>query len=117
MKKTILFLVSGMTLLALSSCGSSKTLYSWYDYEDATYKYTKNPDEKRQERMMNQYAKVLQKQKGTRKTVQPGLYAEYGYMLVKAGKKEEGLELLNKEMELYPESKVYVSRIIEQLKK
>ncbi|MCM1079394.1 MAG: DUF4810 domain-containing protein [Bacteroidales bacterium] len=117
MKKSTLFLLSGAVVTALSACGPSKTLYSWYDYEDATYKYTKNPDEKHQEKMMNQYAKVLQKQKGTRKTVQPGLYAEYGYMLVKAGKKEEGLELMNKEIELYPESKAYVSRIIEQLKK
>lgn len=99
------------------SCSSSTSLYSWYNYEDATYNYYKNPDEKKQEKMMNQYAKMLQNQKGTRKVVPPGLNAEYGFMLVKAGKKEEGLALLQKEIELYPESEKYISRIINQLKK
>jgi len=49
--------------------------------------------------------------------VQPGICAEYGYLLIKQGKREEGLQLLKKEIELYPESKVFITRIIKQFEK
>ena len=45
------------------------------------------------------------------------MYAEYGYLLYKTGKKEEGIEFLKQEMELYPESEKYISRIVKQLEK
>lgn len=49
--------------------------------------------------------------------VPPGLYAEYGYMLYRTGKKEEGLSFLRTEIKTYPESEKYISRIIKQLEK
>jgi hypothetical protein len=61
---------------------------------------------------MNQF-----KQKGIRKVVPPGVNAEYGYLLYKAGKKEEGLALLKAEIKAYPESETFISRIIKQLEK
>ena len=61
--------------------------------------------------------KMIEKQKGLRKTVPPGLNAEYGFLLCKLGKKEEGIKYLKAEMALYPESATYVSRIIKQLEK
>ena len=99
------------------SCGSTKSLYSWYDYEDVTYQYSKKSTEELQVKVLEQYKKVTDKQKGVRGVVPPGLYAEYGYLLCKTGKKEEGLSFLKKETELYPESEKYISRIIKQLEK
>lgn len=114
-------IISGIALLAmaaaLASCSSTKALYSWYDYEDATYQYSKKATPKLYEKMMEEYEKVNNKQKGTRKVVPPGFNAEYGFQLCKDGKKDEGLKYLNKEIELYPESKTYVSRIIKQIEK
>ena len=60
---------------------------------------------------------MIEKQKGLRKTVPPGLNAEYGFLLCKQGKKEEGIKYLKAEIALYPESATYVSRIIKQLEK
>lgn len=105
------------TVLALASCGSTKTLYSWYDYEDVTYEYNKEPTDKKKEAMMKTLLKMSEKQKGTRGTVPPGFNAEYGYALYMGGKEEEGLELLKEEIRLYPESKTYIERIIKQLEK
>ena len=68
-------------------------------------------------RAMAQYELVVGKQKGIRKTVPPGVNAEYGYLLYKAGKKEEGLTLLKAEITAYPESETFISRIIKQLEK
>lgn len=114
MKKYFIMAVSAV---ALMSCGSTKTLYSWYDYEDATYQYSKKSTDELQVKVLEQYKKLTDKQKGVRGVVPPGLYAEYGYLLCKTGKKEEGLSFLKKETELYPESEKYISRIIKQLEK
>lgn len=113
MKKNIFFAICAMTI---TSC-QSPTLYSWYNSEDATYTYTKRSTDETLVKAMEQYEKVLKKQKGLRKTVPPGVNAEYGYLLYKAGKKEEGLTLLRAEIQAYPESEKFISRIINQLEK
>ena len=114
MKKLILL---GAVIGLLSSCSSTKSLYSWYDYENATYQYNKKRTDELKVKLMDQYLKLIQKQKGSRKVVPPGLYAEYGYALYMGGKKEEGLSYLKQEIKLYPESESYISRIIKQLEK
>ena len=115
MKKLILL---GAVIGLFASCSTStKALYSWYDYEDATYQYSKKRTDELYVKMMEHYLKLIQKQNGTRKVVPPGLYAEYGYALYMGGKKEEGLDFLKQEIKLYPESETYISRIIKQLEK
>lgn len=104
-------------VIAMTSCTTQKSLYSWYDSEDATYVYTKKATDESLEKAMEQYKKVITKQKGVRKTVPPGVNAEYGFLLCKAGKKEEGLTLLKAEIRAYPESETFISRIIKQLEK
>lgn len=114
MKKIFIFAIC---VVALVSCETEKTLYSWYDSEDATYTYTKRGTEETLTKAMAQYEKVINKQKGLRKVVPPGANAEYGFLLYKAGKKEEGLTLLRAEITAYPESEKFISRIIKQLEK
>ncbi len=115
MKKICLM---GIAALALASCSTTtKSLYSWYDYEDATYQYNKRQTEELQVKVLEQYKKLTENQKGTRGVVPPGLYAEYGYLLYKTGKKDEGLSFMKQEISAYPESEKYISRIIKQLEK
>lgn len=104
-------------LIALTSCGSQQALYSWYDSENAAYTYTKRGTEETLTKAMAQYEMVTKKQNGLRKAVPPGANAEYGYLLYKAGKKQEGLTLLKEEIKSYPESEKFISRIINQLQK
>lgn len=111
------FFIAAICVIAFTSCATQKSLYTWYDSEDATYKYTKRGTDELLTKAMAQYEKVISKQKGTRKVVPPGVNAEYGYLLYKAGKKEEGLALLKAEIKAYPESETFISRIIKQLEK
>jgi len=113
--RKIIFLA--ICVIALSSCQTQTSLYSWYGSEDATYTYTKRGSDETLAKAMAQYEKVLTQQRGARKTVPPGVNAEYGYLLCKAGKKEEGLALLRAEIQAYPESEKFISRIIKQLEK
>ena len=104
-------------MIALASCQTKNSLYSWYDSENATYMYTKRGTEETLQAAMEQYEKVIAKQKGIRKVVPPGVNAEYGFLLYKTGKKEEGIALLRAEIKAYPESEKFISRIIKQLEK
>ena len=113
--KNLFILVA--TAISLTSCSSTKSLYSWYDYEDATYQYSKKQTDELKLKVLEEYKLLTEKQKGTRGVAPPGLNAEYGYMLYRTGKQEEGLALMKKEIELYPESEKYISRIIKQKKK
>ncbi len=109
--------IGALGILFMASCTTTNNLYSWYDYEDATYQYSKRQTEELQVKMLAQYQKLIDKQNGVRGVVPPGLYAEYGFLLYKAGKKEEGLQFLKQETTLYPESEKYISRIVKQLEK
>lgn len=110
-------IISAVCMMAMASCQTQQSLYSWYDSQDATYTYTKRNTDETLAKAMAQYEKVISKQNGLRNTVPPGVNAEYGYLLYKAGKKEQGLALLRAEIAAYPESERFISRIIKQLEK
>jgi hypothetical protein len=112
--KKILF--AALLIMSITSCTTTK-LYSWYDYENRAYEYSKTPTDELRDKLLKQYKKITEKQDGTRGVVPPGLYAEYGYLLYTTGKEEEGLNFLKEEIKLYPESEIYISRIIKQLEK
>lgn len=80
MIKKVLFI--GVCIFAFASCSTVKPLYSWYNYEDITYQYSKKSTEELQVKVLEQYQKMIDKQKGARGVVPPGLYAEYGYIAI-----------------------------------
>lgn len=112
MKKLILCILS---LAFFASCTVQQPLYSWSKYDLASYNYLKNLDEKSTQELMLNYQNIINKQEGSRKAVPPGICADYGYLLMQADKAEEGKAMLLKEVELYPESKVFIERILKML--
>lgn len=113
-------IAAGIAIIALSattSCMSEKTLYSWGNYENVSYNYSKDPGEKNETELVKCYDRLFEDQKGTRKLVPPGMCAERAYLYIKKGKKDEAIALLNKEIKLYPESKLFIDRIIKQIEK
>lgn len=113
--KKILFLLIPVFLLA--SCTLHKPLYSWNKYDITSYNYIKNNDEKSTQELIKNYEAIISKQNGTRKVIPPGIYADYGFVLLQSGKTEEGNAMLEKEISLYPESKIFIARIIKMQKK
>lgn len=114
MKKTLLFI---SIIILVSSCTVQQPLYSWSKYEATSYNYLKNSDEKSTQALIENYKSIIEKQTGTRNVVPPGIYADYGYILLQTGKTEEGKALLMKEVELYPESKIFIDRILKMLER
>ena len=114
MKRIMLIAIPAFLLV---SCMPQNQLYSWENYEKTSYNYLKNSDEKTTQELIETYQKIIEKQKGTRKVVPPGVYADYGFILLQANKTAEGKEMLLKEEALYPESKVFIDRILTMIEK
>jgi hypothetical protein len=103
----------------LASCASHKSLnkplYVWGVYEITNYNYLKNKDEKSTQALIATYQNIIDKQKGARGVVPPGIYADYGFVLLQTNKTENGKSMLLKEIALYPESKIFIDRILKTL--
>ncbi|MDR1847077.1 MAG: DUF4810 domain-containing protein [Bacteroidales bacterium] len=113
MKKCYLILIA---ILVFISC-KTPDLYTWDKYDDRSYDFIKNADEQSVQNLIKTYQKIIDKQNGTRKIVPPGVYADYGLILLQINKTAEGKTMLQKEIELYPESKVFIDRILKSLDK
>ena len=102
-------------LLLFGCAPSQKTLYSWGSYQQESHDYVKNSTDGSLDDLLKVYGEMVNKQTGTRKTIPPGICADYGYLLIKKGKKAEGIAMMKKEVALYPESAPFMSRIIKKL--
>ncbi len=114
--KKIITVGAVAAVLLLASCSTTKPLYTWYDYTDDTYQSIKKADKKSQEELLKTYEKIVSKQEDDSRGIPPGVCADYGYMLIAAGKTKEGKELLMKEKALYPESAKFIDRILQRVK-
>lgn len=102
-------------ILLLTSCEPQKYLYTWGNYSHRSYNYLKNADEKSTQELIAVYKLIIENQKGARKVPPPGICADYGFLLLQQGKTDEGKVLLQREVELYPESAVFIDRVLKLL--
>lgn len=111
MKKLLL-----LTLVCTAAaCTTQTALYDWKGYDNAVYAYIKSPEQQSVDNLMMVYTKLMNSKAGLRQVPPPGLCADYGYLLLKQGKIDEGKELLTKETMLYPESKPFVDLILKRV--
>lgn len=112
MKKNISILLLFMMLV---SCAPTN-MYYWGNYGQATYQHNKYQSEKTNAELLIVFEDIINKKhKGIRNAVPPGIYADYGFFLIKDGQITKGKEMLEKELFLYPESKKAVEYILNKL--
>ena len=109
MKKIILLLI---TIVTFASCSAPTNLYTWNKYESNSYNFLKNTNEATSIKLSEEYQKIIKKQKGIRGVVPPGVYADYGFLLLQSNNMVQAREMLQKEVDLYPESKIFIDKII-----
>ena len=144
MKKELVLMLS---VLMLSSCGMTSTLYYWGGtqngttaYENLAYQSYDKQTPKSICDLVVVYEKMVSNPGGTRQVPPPGICAEYGYLLLQPETaetflnnatytqkqlfktdnysvlfQERGKEMLEKEIELYPESARFIKPLIKKL--
>lgn len=111
--KITLLLVPVFALLI--GCVPPQTTFFWGEYSSTLYNYKKTPDDKTREEHKKALLVIITESPNKRLPVPPGVQAEYGYMLILEGKDKEGLEFFEKEILLYPESRIFIERLKQAL--
>jgi hypothetical protein len=106
--RTQLALAVGFAV-SISAC-ATKEPYDWGAYEKSMYVYYKKPA------TAPDFAANLQETingaEHDHGIVAPGLYAEYGYLLLQQGNRDGAVAAFRKEEVQWPESKAFMDRMI-----
>lgn len=108
MKKVYLLL---LVLLFASGCATSNQLYSWDNYPTTLYKYKKDPTEENLQKHKEMIVSIIKTSEEQGRRVPPGVYCEYGFLLLKEGKTSEAVIYFDLEEKTYPESGVFIKNI------
>ena len=105
------------SLIFVGCATTARDTFYWGNYSLTLYDYKKNPDEITLENHKKEIISVIEISEKKNKMVPPGLFAGYGYLLLKEGNEDEGFLYFNKEIELYPESAIFITKIKEEYSK
>ncbi len=97
-----------MTLTGLAACAPAAR-FEWGAYEPALYAYAPNPENREAYRIALERAIEAGRK---RDAVAPGLLAELGYLHLQAGETAQALTLFQEERARFPESAVFMDRVI-----
>jgi hypothetical protein len=89
--------------------------YVWEDYSSTLYQMKKNPSAETIKQHMDELTNIMERSKELNLRVPPGVYCEYGFLLMKEGKKEEAFRYFDLEQQTYPESIVFITNLKGQI--
>lgn len=108
----------GLSLLvALGSGCAAPTMYSWGRYENLVYQSYAKPGEMPPERQIEMLEADYQKARSKNKPVPPGWHAHLGYLYFQIGKLDQSKQEFETEKKNFPESTVYVDRLLAKFDK
>lgn len=99
-----------LLFIFLVGCATQKPLYYWGDYSSSLYKYKKVPNEENLKNHKVVLVNIIEESNKMNLKVPPGVHCEYGYLLLKEGKKEEAMYYFDLEEKNYPESRQFLER-------
>jgi hypothetical protein len=109
--KKLLFIISVVMLLVTGCAPTSNEAFYWGDYSSTLYDLKKSPSDTTLSLHKAELLLIIEKSEKRKTQVPPGVFAEYGYILLKTGEENMGMEYLDKEALLYPESIVFITRL------
>ncbi len=104
-----------MTSIFFAGCTSQK-MYYFGNYSQTLYSFEKNQTKEALINHQQELEKVISESEVRNLLVPPGIYAELGYINLKANNSQEAIRLFQAESQLYPESKHLMDRLIQSAK-
>lgn len=111
-------MVSSIGVVLLSACASpTPSLYQWGSYEQQVYALYNDPGKVPLEQQIAKLEEDYQKARATSKAMPPGFHAHMGFLYFRVGKLDQARQSFATEKSLFPESAVYMDRILAKLTK
>lgn len=117
MKKSYALAVVLLPCLLIGCASAPPTLYQWGDYQEQIYNMYNDPGKSPPEEQITKLEEDYQKVRSSNKQVPPGYHAHLSFLYFKTGKVDQALQELETEKAIFPESTVYMNRLIQQIKK
>jgi hypothetical protein len=105
-----LILIAPALFGLLSGCVTNHQHYGWGTYDPSLYAYYKDPT--KEAALAESLSSIISAADSNHGQVPPGIYAEYGYLQLQEGKNLAAVELFKQEETHWPESKVFMERMI-----
>ena len=107
------------SLFFLGGCAATVTEagYYWGNYSQTLYKYTKDPSETTLAAHVEELEDIIATSEEKSLKVPPGIHAELGYIKARQGNDALAMGHYEKEMSLYPESRLFLERLTVETKK
>ncbi|HTD13237.1 MAG TPA: DUF4810 domain-containing protein [Steroidobacteraceae bacterium] len=106
------------SLLVLAGCAAApRTLYTWGSYEELIYASYATPGKVAPQEQVEILEKDYQQARAANKRMPPGWHAHLGYLYYQLGKTDQARQELLTEKAEFPESGVFMDRLLTNLKK
>lgn len=116
MKIRIIAVVGALALLSGCAAQVTEAGYYWGNYANTLYAYAKSPSDETLAQHVTELREIIAESKERGLKVPPGVLAELGYIEAQQGNNEAALGHYEAEMQLYPESRVFLERLTAQNK-
>jgi hypothetical protein len=103
--------------LLLGGCATQHTLYNWGSYEELIYASYLGEGRMPAERQVEVLEQDFQKARAANLRVPPGWHAHLGYLYSELGKLDQATQELRTEKAEFPESALFVDRLLANLAK
>jgi len=104
------FSIAPALVFLMAGCATHHQRYDWGSYDPSLYDYYKSPAKVAE--LSESLAAIIEEASSNHATVPPGIYAEYGYLQMQQGKNLAAIDLFKQEETRWPESKVFMDRMI-----
>ena len=105
-------------ILALAGCATRPpTIYQWGSYEELVYTSHAAPGNVPPEKQIEILEADYEKARAGDRRMPPGWHAHLGYLYVQLGKTDQGRQELLTEKTQFPESGVFVDRLLANLRR
>jgi hypothetical protein len=110
-----LLLIPTLATLALLTGCAAPSLYQWGGYDQALYAGYK--DTTKMEALRTKLETHVGEMEKSKAKVAPGLYAELGTLYLQAGASQKAIDFYTKESNSWPESRVLMTSLIQNLER
>lgn len=113
--RLLMVLALGVSVLAGCVTKPNRPDYVWQDYSSSLYALKKTPNDESIAKHKEVLSAIIEESKNKNYRVPPGVFCEYGYLLLKEGKNDEALRYFDLEEQAYPEAKIFMQNLKRQV--
>jgi len=112
--KTV-FVVVFITIF-LAGCQTTKPMYEYENYSESFYSMKKEGGDETAAQWKTSLESIIDKSTVEAVRVPPGVYANLGYIHLKANNSEKAIAFFEQEKQIYPEASKFMDNLIQKAK-